>query len=218
MSIALAALLAAAARLLQADGHSTIAQKITRGRLELTGLGESWTMGSRSVTAHRLALVLPAPEFIAFKQSPSDLDLLRSAFSLAMRSPDTELAELYLVLELPTIALSWAEAYRDAETNWQRPSAPAPEQILDAAATLLDLKGYRIAAEILGRAGLEQAELPDTQPPLSRILVRLIASDLEKTQRDPFLAEAIRAAVRDAAIRAEESVVVEIALGIVHTP
>src|SRR6185295_1595342 len=103
VSTALGALRAGAAGLLAAQGEEQLAAIVKGARVELAGPGETWSMGSREVSAHRVALVVPAPAFVALSGDAGRLAAVRAAFAYAMRSPETELAELHLELLLPVV-------------------------------------------------------------------------------------------------------------------
>src|SRR5262249_34870370 len=64
VSDAISALRAGAAALLDAQGEARLARVVRAARVEIAGAGEAWAMGSRQVTAHRVALVVPAAAFV----------------------------------------------------------------------------------------------------------------------------------------------------------
>jgi hypothetical protein len=209
-SLATAALRAGAAALLEGQGRRALADLVRAARVEIAGPGEAWTIGSREVTAHRLALVVPPHAFLELTRDEAQLAAVKAAFALAMRSPDTELEQLYVELLLPGEERPWARAYRDAPVR----DLPAPSAesgaVLAGAAALLDAVGETAGAAMLGRARLEVAEIPGAGTPLLRVVVRLTPEDRAETWHDPVLEAALRRAVHDAAIRAGEDVAVEL--------
>jgi hypothetical protein len=208
MSDALAALRAGAVAILDAQGQAALASLVRAARVELCGSGEAWTMGARLVVAHRVALVVEAGAFTALTGDAAKLGVVKAAFAQAMRTADTELCDLHVELALPAVGQSWRSAYRDAPA---RPAdRPEPEAMLAGAAALLRALGEREAAEMLGRARLEMAVVPSEESVVVRVVVRLAAEDRARTWLGPALERRIERAVRDAALRAGEQVVVEI--------
>ena len=210
MSAVLAALGAAAASLLEARGQSRLAELVARARVEIAGTGESWSIGNRTVTAQRVALVVAAPAFIEISRDPARIDAIREAFAQAMRSPETELLALHVELALPGDGRSWSGAYREAPARHRPAERPDPQAILAGAAGLLDALGDRAAASLLDRARLEAAEVQGVETPLTRYVVRLAAPDRARTLDDVALGDRLRSAVRDAAVRAGEATTVEL--------
>jgi hypothetical protein len=210
VSTALGALRAGAAALLEAQGEGRLAALVAGARVELAGPGETWSMGSREVSAHRVALVVPAAAFVVMSGDAGKLAAVRAAFAQAMRSPETELAELHVELLLPVVEQPWGRAYREAAVRDMPAERPSPEAVMEGAAALLAALGEAAAAEMVRRAELEAAEVPGSETPLTRWLVRLEAGDRARTLRDAEMAEKIRQAVHDAAGRAGEGVSVEL--------
>jgi hypothetical protein len=178
--------------------------------VEIAGPGETWSMGAREVTAHRVALALPARDFAALTGDPVALAAVRTAFARAMRSPETELLELYVELLLPVLDQSWARVYREAPTRSLPAGPPDPEAVLAGAAALLDAAGDAEGAAMLGRARLSAVEVQSAGTPLTRIVVQLSPEDRARTWRAPALEDRLRRAVRDAALRAAEEIAVEL--------
>jgi hypothetical protein len=198
---ALPALRAAARELLAAEGQPRLAALVDRAGLELAGPGERWTMGSREVTAARLALLVDPAVYVELSREPARLAAVRDAFARAARTPETELAELTLVVRLPGLDRGLHHAYREAPRLSADP--PAPEAVLGGAAALLEAAGDAAGAAALARATLEAAEIPTADPPaLVRYVVRLDPADRTAADRDPRLAERLQRAVRDAGARA----------------
>jgi len=210
VSAVLASLGAAAASLLEARGQQRLAEIVARARVEIAGAGESWSIGSRTVTAHRVALVVAAPAFVELSRDSARIDALKEAFTQAMRSPETELLELHVELALPEGGRPWSGAYREAPVRHRPAERPDPQAILAGAAALLEALGDRAAALLLDRARLEAAEVEGAETPLTRYVVRLAPADRARTLDDVALSDRLRRAVRDAAIRAGEATTVEI--------
>ena len=206
MSDPLPALRAAVAALLAARGEAELGGVVARAGLELAGPGERWSMGSREVVATRLALVVEPAAFAALSADPARFSTVRDAFAGAVRTPDTELADLALVLRLPGLERGWHRAYRDA------PEPPPPERpdlaaVLGGAAALLEAAGDEPGAAALRRASLEAAAVPSAGPtPLLRYVLRLEPADRVAADRDRDLAERLRRAVHEAGNRAAEAV------------
>jgi hypothetical protein len=197
----LPALRAAVAELLSAQGERDLAALVAGAGLELAGPPERWSMGSREVIASRLSLMVAPLTFAALSAQPAKLSLLRDTFARAVRTPETELADLTLVLRLPGIERGWHTAYRDAPPP--PIERPDPEAVQGGAAALLDVLGDGRAAAALRRARLEAADVPSAGPAaLIRYVICLDPADRAAADRDPDLAERLRRAVRDAATRA----------------
>ena len=210
MSAVLAALGAAAASLLEARGQRRLAELVARARVELAGAGESWSIGNRTVTAHRVALVVAAPAFVELARDSAAMDAVKEAFAQAMRSPATELLALHVELALPEGGRPWSSAYREAPVRHRPAERPDPQAILAGAAALLLALGHRAASALLDRARLEGAAAEGAETPLTRYVVRLAPADRARTIEDVALSDLLRRAVRDAAIRAGEATTVEI--------
>ncbi len=203
---ALAALRAGAASLLEANGEEALAAIVRAARVDLAGPGETWTMGSREVSAHRVALGVPAEAFAALTADAAKLGAVREAFAQAMRSPATELCDLCLELLLPVVDRPWGQAYREATVRSIPAERPDAEAVLAGAAALLSAAGDEAGAEMLGRARLSLAE----GPALTRYVVLLSPVDRAQTWRDGAREARVRRAVHDAALRAGEEVSVEL--------
>lgn len=201
------ALRAGAQALLEARGEGDLAKVVAAADVEVVGPSETWAMGSRSVAAQRVALVVDAPVFARLSSDAAQVDALRGAFAAAMRTPDTELADLAVVLRLPSIRKGWHRAYRDAPQASAEGERPEPEAVLGGAAALLDAMGEARGAAALRRGRLEVAEVPGAAfPLLVRYVLRLDAADYAAVQRDAPLAERMRRAALAAGTRAVEVV------------
>jgi hypothetical protein len=203
---ALAALRAGAASLLEARGEGALAAIVRAARVDLAGPGETWTMGSREVSAHRVALGVPAEAFAALNADAAKLGAVREAFAQAMRSSSTELCDLCLELLLPVVDRPWGQAYREAPLRAAPASPPDPEAVLAGAAALLSAAGEEAGAAMLERARIDAAQ----GPVMTRYVVLLSPADRARTWREPSLEERVRRAVHDAALRAGEQVTVEL--------
>jgi hypothetical protein len=210
VSAVLAALRLAASSLLEARGEARLAALVTSARVELAGAGESWSIGSRTVIAHRVALVVAAPAFIELHRDSARIDVIKEAFAQAMRSPETELLALHVELALPGDGRPWSGAYREAPVRRRPAEQPLPQTILAGAMALLEALGDRAAASLLDGARLEAAEVQGAETPLTRYLLRLTPADRARTLGDAALGERLRRAVHDAAIRAGEAAAVEL--------
>jgi hypothetical protein len=201
------ALRAGAAALLEARGEGDLARIVAGADVEVVGPSETWSMGPRSVAAHRVALVLDAPVFAALAADAGKVDAVRGAFAAAMRTPETELADLALVLRLPSIQKGWHRAYRDAPQAMGQGEGRDPAAVLGGAAALLDAMGEARGAATLRRGTLEGVDVPGGSfPPLIRYVLRLDAADYAAAQRDPILADRMKRAVHAAGTRAAEAV------------
>lgn len=225
MSVGVAALRAGAAALLAAKGEREESAIVAGGDVEIIGAGEAWSIGSRSVTAHRVALVVDAPAHAALAVDPSKRAAIRAAFEAAMETPETALLDLSIVLRLPAVKVGWHRAYRDVVPSYDEERSD-PSAVLAGAAALLraidaaSSKGSRgsseaSAAEILGRSALEAALVSgSSSPALVRYVLRLAPADFALVDRSPDLAERLRRAVHDAGTRASEAVAsVDLAVG-----
>jgi hypothetical protein len=223
---AAAALRAGAAALLKERGEGDLGAAVARADVEIIGPGEPWQMGSRAVTAHRIALVVDAPLFAALSADPGKMAAIRGAFEAAVTTPETALADLALVLRLPGVQIGWHRAYREAPASYSAGEEPPPlDGVLGGAAALLDARAQAAltgsggggrakvaspdaqAAAILRRATLEAADIASaSSPPLVRYVVRLDPPDRALAERSPEIAERLRRAVHDAGTRASAAV------------
>ena len=207
---ALAALRSGAAALLEAQGETRLADWVRDAQVEIAGPGETWSMGAREVTAHRIALVVTASTFAALTRDAAQMETVRAAFAQTMRSRQTELADLHLELLLPGIDRTWGRAYRDAPVRDVPAARPDPDAVRMGAAALLRALGDHEGAAMLERARLDAAEVEGTSVPLTRYVLQLATEDRARTWRLPELEDRLRRAVHDAASRAAEQVVVEL--------
>ncbi|WP_437588170.1 hypothetical protein [Sorangium sp. So ce1000] len=206
MIAALTALKAAVAALLEARGEAGLSALVAGAELALAAPPQRWTLGSREVSASRLSLAVDAPEFAALTADPSRLAAVKEAFASAVRTPETELADLSLVLRLPGARRGWGQIYREAALP-AAPERPDPDAVLGGAAALLEASGDARGAAMLRRARLEAAQVAGGgDAALVRCVVRLDPADRAALDRDGERAERLRRAVRDAGTRASEAV------------
>ncbi|AUX26010.1 hypothetical protein SOCEGT47_065630 [Sorangium cellulosum] len=206
MIAALPALKAAVAALLEARGERALSGLVAGAELALAAPAERWTIGSREVHAARLALAVDAPAFAALTADAARLAAVKDAFASAVRTPETELADLSLVLRLPGAGRGWNQVYREAALP-SAPERPDPDAVLGGAAALLEASGDALGAAMLRRARLEAAPVPGSSGlALVRLVVRLDPADRAALDRDGARAERLQRAVRSAGTRAAEAV------------
>jgi len=206
VSHALAALRAGVSALLRAEGRDDLAALVEGAVVELAGKPQIWSMGSRDVRAHRVALLLGARAYRDLKADPAGAEAIHAAFSDAMRTSDTELSDLSLVLKLPGAEVGWNRAYRDAAVRTE-PERPSAEAVRDGAVALLEAAGDEEASDVVARSTIESAEVMHTSDePLIRYVLRLEPIEFLRVDGDAALAERIRKAVRDVGTRAIERV------------
>ncbi len=193
------AVAAVAAKLLEAKGARELAAILERSAMSLVPGSESWQVGSRTIEAHRLALVVSPDDFVRLRVREGDLDEIRWAIASVVRSGTTELAELVVVVRLPLVDKPWESAYRTAP---RAEDDTTPEGVLQAAAALAVAYGSQRAAAVLGHAALETADSTEGFPTQRRVVVRLLAADLVAVERDPDLDELVRRCVTHAVTRA----------------
>jgi hypothetical protein len=167
---AASALRAGAAALLDARGEGDLAKLVASADVEVVGPQETWAMGSRSVAAHRVALVVDASVFAALTADALKVDAVRGAFAAAMRTPETELADLSVVLRLPSIQKGWHRAYRDAPRQSAEAEGRDPDAVLGGAAALLDTMGEEMGAGLLRRGRLDGGRRAGRVVPAARPL------------------------------------------------
>lgn len=192
-----------AAKLLFAKGERDLAALVERSSMTLAPGAESWQVGSRTVEAHRLALVVAPHDFVRLRVRERDLDEIRWAVAATVRTATTELAELLVVVRLPMVDLPWSVAYRTAPIP---ADDSLPEGVTEAAASLAEAYGHRRAAAVLRRSVLEMIDLPGEWISQRRVVLRLLAADLVATERDPDLDEMLRKCLTHAATRASARV------------
>ncbi|WP_437286469.1 hypothetical protein [Sorangium sp. So ce406] len=203
---ALTALKAAVAALLEARGERGLSSLVGGAELALAGPPERWTLGAREVSASRLSLAVDAPAFAALTADAARLAAVREAFASAVRTPDTELADLTVLLRLPGAGRGWNQVYREAALP-AAPERPHPDAVLGGAAALVEASGDARGAAMLRRGRLEAAQVPSSGGvALVRCVVRLDPADLAALDRDGERADRLRRAVRSAGTRAAEAV------------
>jgi hypothetical protein len=194
-----AALRAGVGALLTARGQRDLSAIVARSGLELVGPEEQWAMGARTVTARRAALIVSAADYARLTAAPSEVEALRSACAAAMRTPETELADLAIVLRLEPEFVAWHHAYRHTPVK-SAPDRPSDDAIKGGAVALAEAEGEKEAALALSRARIESGLAGGVR----RLIARLPAADYARALRDPALGERIRRCVRAAATSAFE--------------
>jgi len=154
--------------------------------------------------------VVAADAFVMLTGDGAKLDAVRAAFAQAMRSPETELADLHVELLLPGAPRAWRDAYREAPVRGLPAERPDPDAVLAGAAKLLRLAGCEEGAVMLARARLDVAAVPGASVPLTRYVLQLATADRAHTWEHPALEDQLRRAVHDAASRAAEQVTVDV--------
>jgi hypothetical protein len=200
-----------AAQLLDTRKAGDLARAVRSGRVEIADERETWEMGDRRVEAQRVALIVDAQSFVLIREDAAAFGRVREAFAAAVRSFETELAELGVFLRLEPTESSWQAIYRRAPA-WSRPQANA-EEVQRAAASVARAAGAERAAELLEAAQLEVATVGETEP-ITRWLVRLESADYVRVDQDAALRSSLERWVRAAAQSARGSVG-EIAFGVI---
>lgn len=191
------------AALLEARGQRELGALVRRSVVEVAGRAERWTMGARDVAAHRIALVVSAADHVMLSSSTTRMETLRDAFATAVRTPETELENLYLVLALPPSQLGFHRGYRDAPVRL--PEAPATDSVLGGAVALCWAEQDEASARALERATLEDAIVAAGARSVRRFVLRLDAPDFAKAERDPAFGDRLMRAVRSAAVTAADT-------------
>lgn len=196
-------LISGVAALLEARGERELGALVRRSIVEVTNRAERWSMGARDVTAHRIALVVSAADHVMLTSSAPRLATIRDAFATAVRSPETEMENLFLVLELPPSRTTFAQGYRDAPIRTFE--TPAADSVLAGAAALSRAMGDEASARALSRATLEDAFVTANERTMRRFVVRLDAADFALTERQVEFGDRIMHAVRSAAATPSET-------------
>ncbi len=204
----------AARRVLVAAGQPALAKLLDGATLEILPDHESWEMGDRRVAGVRLALVLEAPEFVALRERAGGLDAVRDAVAAAVRSPETELAELLALVALPP-SVERGSAYRSAP-RWD-PPPPDPNAVLAAAVALARAYTDERGARLLAGAQLERASVGELGEGLVRWLVRVSPESFVELDGDAGLCERVQRMVRVAAQSPRERVA-DVELGLLLGP
>lgn len=186
-----------AAQLLDAANAAPLAELVRAAQVEIAEERETWEMGGRKVEAQRVALIVDAPAYVLIRESPGALGRVRDAFASAVRSFDTELAELGVFLRLQAPHLSWQRVYRQAPA-WVRPEARAAE-VHGAAVALGRACQKPRASAIMERAELEVASVGELNELLTRWVIRLESADFAQVDRSPELRALLDHWVRAAA-------------------
>jgi len=198
----LAALREGAAELLEAEGHGPLAEQVRGAELELVGPSETWSVGSREVTATALAVALAPAEYVALHADPDGVRAVERAFATLLDTPETKLAGAMFVVRLPGLDVPYHHAYRQAPVRLT-PERPAPETIQRAAVALLEARGDAEAAEVLAEGRLDAGEHPNDGPEL--LLAWTLAlgpTTFVRVDADRALADRVSAALRSTATRA----------------
>jgi hypothetical protein len=196
-------LIGGVAALLEARGERELGALVRRSIVEVTNRAERWSMGARDVTAHRIALVVSAADHVLLTSSAPRLAEVREAFATAVRSPETEMENLFLVLELPPSRTTFAQGYRDAPLRTFE--TPAADAVLGGAAALCRAMGDEASARALSRATLEDAFVTANDRTVRRFVLRLDAADFALTERQVEFGDRIMRAVRSAAATPSET-------------
>lgn len=196
-------LAAGVAALLEARGEKELGAIVRRSLVHVVGRAERWSMGARDVAAHRIALVVSAADHVLLTSASSRLATVREAFATAVRSPETEMENLFLVLELPPSRTTFAQGYRDAPIRTLE--TPAADAVLGGAAALCQAMGDEAAARALSRATLEDAFVTTGERSVRRFVLRLDAADFALTERHVEFGDRLMRAVRSAAATPTEA-------------
>lgn len=198
------AALTAARAILEAEGANDLSESLADAELVVAGADETWEVGSRSVKAYSLALVLSPTAFVALRDA-AKLERVREALAATLRSPGTEMGPLGVVIRLPGIERTWGHAYRgSARAIAERPSDEAVKAGAEELALAL---GDKDAAASLSTALLESAEVPSSgHRLLRRYVLRLTPRALARAERHRAFADRLRWLIEHAATRAVEAV------------
>lgn len=202
MSALLAALREGAVQLLDAEGHADLARLVEGATLELVGPAETWLVGSREVAATGLTLALSPAAFVALGGAAEGPRVVERAFATLMDTPETKLAGLTLLVQLPGLEVPYHHAYRQAPVRLT-PERPDPDAVQRAALALLEARGEHDAAEVLAAGRLEAGERENEGPELLLAWVlALPAAMFVRADSHLELSDRLASAVRSAATRA----------------
>jgi hypothetical protein len=209
-------LAAGVAALLEARGEADLGALVRRSIVQVVGRAERWSMGARDVAAHRIALVVSAVDHVFVMSSPPRFAAIREAFATAVRSPETEMENLFLVLELPPTRTTFAQGYRDAPVRpYETPDAGS---VLQGAAALCKALGDEASAQALSRASLEDSFVTANDRSVRRFVLRLDAADFALTEKNAAFGDRLMRAVRSAAMTPTEATsAVFLGVRLVHT-
>jgi len=191
------ALAAGVAALLEARGEKELGAIVRRSIVEVVGRTERWSMGARDVAAHRIVLVVSAADHVMLTLNPPRFATIREAFATAVRSPETEMENLFLVLELPPSRMTFAQGYRDAPKRTFE--TPATDSVLGGAAALCRAMGDEAGARALSRASLEDTFVTANDRTVRRFVLRLDAADFALAEKQMPFGDRLMRAVRSAA-------------------
>lgn len=216
MTIDDGSLAAGVAALLEARGETELGALVRRSIVQVVGRAERWSMGARDVAAHRIALIVSAVDHVFVTSLPPRFAAIREAFATAIRSPETEMENLFLVLELPPSRTTFAQGYRDAPVRAYE--APDAESVLQGAAALCKALGDDASSRALSRATLEDSFVTANDRSVRRFVLRLDAADFALTEKNASFGDRLMRAVRSAAMTpAEATSAVFLAVRLVHT-
>jgi len=205
MSTAVAALRAGVVAMLDARGKHELAELVSRVDLELSGPDQRWRVNERDVSAQTFACLAAPEDYVRLRYGAGELEALRETLAAAVNSPETQLAELLLVVRLPTLAQPWRRLYREAPRRVESDAPPA-DAVRMTAAALLTAQRRADLADMVERAELDQAELPSSGTLLLKYVLLLQPEDLAQLQRDGLAADAVSQAITDAGTRATRTV------------
>jgi hypothetical protein len=191
------ALAAGVAALLETRGEKDLGAIVRRSIVQVVGRAERWSMGTRDVAAHRISLVVSAADHVWLTSNPRRFATIREAFATAVRSPETEMENLSLVLELPPSRTTFAQGYRDAPVRTFE--VPAADAVLAGAAALCRAMGDEASARALSRAGLEDTFDTAYDPPVRRFVLRLDVADFALAEKQMTVTSQLVWAIRSAA-------------------
>lgn len=191
------------AALLEARGEKDLGAIVRRSLVQVVGRAERWSMGARDVAAHRIGLIVSAADHVVLTSSPSRFAAIRDAFATAVRSPETEMENLFLVLELPPSRITFAQGYRDAPARAFE--TPAVDAVLGGASALCLAMGDEAAARALARSTLEDAFVSTGERTVRRFVLRLDAADFAFSERHVEFGDRLMRAVRSAAATPNET-------------
>lgn len=212
------ALGAGVAALLEARGEKDLGALVRRSIVQVVGRTERWSMGARDVAAHRISLVVSATDHVLLTSAPPRMATIREAFATAVRSPETEMENLFLVLELPPSRTTFAQGYRDAPRRSFE--TPATDSVLEGAAALCRAMGDEAGARALARSSLEDTFVTANDRTVRRFVLRLDAADFALAEKQMPFGDRLMWAVRTAAVTPAEmttAVVLGVRLADGHT-
>ncbi len=202
MSETLGALRRGAVALLEARGQADWARIVGQAEVELVGPEQTWLVGAKKVVAHAVALVVEPGAYVALTRDGDAKTAIFEAFSAIMKTPETELSDLSLVVKLPVIQRPWSQAYRSAPLR-SSAELPASQAVLLAARALADALEQPDVSDILDNASLQIADLPSSGPELLlRCVLLLDPPAYAQVDKDYALRDKLTATIRATTTRA----------------